>query len=182
MDKHEREEKRRRAREWYTRRRDEAPPEVREQWRRKQRAANAASYRRHRATRLAQHRKYLKKNAEVVRAKFAAHRELHRDEIREYMRRYRIEHADRVNAANKRWRGRNPDYKRTPKQQRKVAARRILRLAISAGLVEKPEHCEGCGKKCPARRLHGHHHDGYERPLDVQWLCSVCHGKAHRKV
>lgn len=58
----------------------------------------------------------------------------------------------------------------------KGRARRKLSQAIKSGLLERGA-CEGCGTK---ENVHAHHTD-YFKPLDVTWLCSVCHGKAHRK-
>ena len=60
----------------------------------------------------------------------------------------------------------------------KVAAGVTLRRNVRMGRIVKPEKCESCGSK---ERLHGHHSD-YSKPLSVEWLCSICHGKRHRVI
>ena len=55
-------------------------------------------------------------------------------------------------------------------------ARRALRQAIVSGKIHKPEGCERCGV---LGRIEGHHFMGYDKPLDVQWLCAPCHRKEH---
>jgi hypothetical protein len=62
------------------------------------------------------------------------------------------------------------------------AARRTLWYAVKAGKVAKPDACERCGTPTPRKHLHGHHTLGYDRPLDVQWVCVKCHGREHRTV
>lgn len=57
----------------------------------------------------------------------------------------------------------------------KYLARGRLAYAIRRGKVERPDHCESCGKPCKPQ---GHHHD-YDKPLDVQWLCFACHRAEH---
>lgn len=57
----------------------------------------------------------------------------------------------------------------------KQTARKKLRHAVGAGWVQKPELCP-----CGAPVDHAHHPD-YRKPLDVEWLCSKCHGERHRK-
>ena len=52
--------------------------------------------------------------------------------------------------------------------------------AIRDGKLVKPTACEECGSSVPSRRLHAHHAD-YSKPLDVEFLCSRCHGIRHRK-
>ena len=57
------------------------------------------------------------------------------------------------------------------------AATRAYRKAIAEGEIEPASECEACGRQ---GRLHGHHED-YVRPLDVIWLCPLCHSWAHRQ-
>lgn len=54
-------------------------------------------------------------------------------------------------------------------------ARQTLGLARKSGKIVVPTRCTVCGRE---GRLHGHHRD-YLRPLDVEWLCSDCHGIRH---
>lgn len=55
----------------------------------------------------------------------------------------------------------------------KARAHDKVRRALEAGtLVRQP--CEMCG----AEKAHAHH-DDYERPLDVRWLCRRCHNGLH---
>ena len=51
----------------------------------------------------------------------------------------------------------------------------IVRKAIRRGLLKRPNKCSMCGKES---RTHGHHND-YNSPLDVLWLCASCHKKIH---
>lgn len=62
---------------------------------------------------------------------------------------------------------------RTPKQS---AARSKVGYAIRTGKLVRPAHCEACRKVC---KPHAHHHKGYDKPLDVQWLCRACHMQVH---
>jgi hypothetical protein len=67
-------------------------------------------------------------------------------------------------------------------QERAVrdAARGKVRRAIVAGELTPPTLCAQCGKPSKPdaagrRTIHAHHHAGYEKPLDVEWLCVKCH-------
>ncbi len=59
-------------------------------------------------------------------------------------------------------------------------SRAVFHYAVKTGKLTKPRMCERCYAEPPPHHLHGHHHD-YNRPLDVEWLCRMCHGRAHRK-
>lgn len=53
-----------------------------------------------------------------------------------------------------------------------------VRHALKKGVLVKPDACEHCG--LDKVRLQGHHED-YDKPLEVIWLCRACHTKAHGK-
>jgi len=53
-------------------------------------------------------------------------------------------------------------------------ARMLCALAIASGEL-KPQPCEECGKKLAINA----HHDDYDKPLDVRWLCDKHHQSFH---
>ncbi len=58
---------------------------------------------------------------------------------------------------------------------RPSSAHALVSLALSRGeLIRQP--CETCGEQKAVA-----HHDDYERPLDVRWLCASCHMKHHHR-
>jgi hypothetical protein len=65
-------------------------------------------------------------------------------------------------------------YNANPANKPKLRARVAVASAIKRGtLIRMP--CEKCGNdKSQA------HHEDYSRPLEIQWLCPRCHGRAHR--
>lgn len=66
------------------------------------------------------------------------------------------------------WKKRNP---------RKSAIHSLVLYAVRSGILTRSEKCEKCGHVC---KTQGHHED-YNKPLEVQWLCDQCHGEKHRK-
>ena len=64
------------------------------------------------------------------------------------------------------WRARHP--------RRRHAHQRVAN-ALKYGELTRPDACETCGE----RRYVMAHHENYERPLDVVWLCDSCHTKRH---
>ncbi len=60
------------------------------------------------------------------------------------------------------------------------AASDAVANAVKRGDLIPAEACEDCGHDFSEFRREAHHHD-YSKPLDVHWLCSLCHGKRHRQ-
>jgi hypothetical protein len=68
-------------------------------------------------------------------------------------------------------------------RKRRAVANRVYR-ALKAGLLTRPDTCDRCGQDPGVARdgrpmIHAHHED-YDLPLDVTWLCTTCHGVEHR--
>lgn len=56
-------------------------------------------------------------------------------------------------------------------------ARAKTRYAIRIGRLVRPDVCSRC--KRDGRRIQAHHAD-YSKPLDVYWLCALCHTWVHK--
>ena len=99
----------------------------------------------------------------------ATHRLQNLEKIRAYdRRRAKLQH--RINKSvefNKRWRSNDP---RRPKAHNAVA-----RALKSGQLIRLP--CFRCNKE----KTEAHHED-YNQPLSVIWLCSVCHHQRHQEL
>lgn len=102
---------------------------------------------------------------------------------RNRMRRYRDNNRDAERDKQRLAYCANPkrqfDYNRLRSGTLQKKARAYLNNELHAGRIVKPERCQRCGLLTSARRLHGHHHD-YSKALEVEWLCSLCHGLEHR--
>jgi len=59
----------------------------------------------------------------------------------------------------------------------RYATNTILGNAVKYGKIKKPKSCSMCKRKT---RIMGHHED-YYKPLDVIWVCQVCHKKLHKE-
>ncbi len=62
------------------------------------------------------------------------------------------------------------------------AAQHAVQSAVAAGALVRPEACSECGST--KRRRDGitnivGHHDDYNKPLEVRWLCNQCHRRWH---
>ena len=61
-------------------------------------------------------------------------------------------------------------------EPRKYAARTLLGNAVRDGKITR-QNCS----KCNAPKAHAHH-ESYDRPLEVVWLCPVCHSARHKEM
>ena len=92
--------------------------------------------------------------------------EANRERKAENNRKWREENPERKAENNRKWRKANPE---------KIRAQTTVENALKANRLTKPTQCEDCGR---GARLHGHHSD-YTRPLEVNWLCPLCHSARH---
>lgn len=63
------------------------------------------------------------------------------------------------------------------RNREKVSAQRKVHAAVKRGDLVRPSVCERCGTD-KGQGLHGHH-DDYSKPLEVMWLCPLCHRRRH---
>lgn len=68
---------------------------------------------------------------------------------------------------------RQSDAKQLAKHPEKNAARNAVKKALREGRLEK-EPCH-----CGEIKVQGHHED-YNKPLGVEWLCTKCHRKKEK--
>lgn len=92
------------------------------------------------------------------------------DKIRELDRKYSVRKracglVDKT-TEYRRWREKNPDGWR---------AHSKVNYLIRKGTIKRTP-CEICGEK----ETHAHH-DNYDKPLEIKWLCPSCHQKYHIK-
>lgn len=119
---------------------------------------------------------------DCTKARVIAHRNANIDRIREYdkqrgktekrklaSKQYFQTEAGKQSRAKavKRWRENNP---------LKYAAHILLNNALRSGSVVKQSNCALCWEQTKVEA----HHEDYTKPLDVLWLCSGCHSKAHK--
>lgn len=67
-----------------------------------------------------------------------------------------------------------PEYgELNPDQRRKANARAYLHVYLNRGKIKKLP-CRDCGSEKSEA-----HHEDYDKPLEVIWLCRDCHLKLH---
>ncbi len=105
-----------------------------------------------------------------------------RDKINE--RRRTPERRKVNNEAVKNWRKNNPERFaetekiRKDKDRIKGRARRLVYKHIMRGHIQRLNKCSKCLKECKPEA----HHDDYSKPLEITWLCRICHKKEHGKL
>jgi len=83
-----------------------------------------------------------------------------------YQRTYRQKHREKLGRYFKEWVRKNPE---------KLRARRAVQAETESGRMERPARCSSCRRKS---WVYAHHED-YDKILEIIWLCSACHRKAH---
>ena len=112
---------------------------------------------------------YLGKCKDCTKMDVLTHRNQNLDRIRAYDRaRGKLPQRIRLTVIRTRRRRKN-----RPLQ---YAAQTLLGNAVRSGRIVKSKTCTNCGAD---GRINGHHRD-YCKPLDVMWLCTICHHKQHK--
>lgn len=102
----------------------------------------------------------------------------HQEERQERNRQWKEEHKDEIKEYNHSYLEKNRDaiYRRRNKyvtEKTGYAGSKVAE-AIRLGKIT-PSPCEMCGEKKVQA-----HHDDYNKPLDVRWLCDKCRRLWHR--
>lgn len=93
--------------------------------------------------------------------------------------RYSEENRDKLIAKNKQYRARNKDALSAKKKlyfehnPKKLAAKNSIHSHVLTGRIQRMP-CEICGEE----KAEGHH-DDYDKPLEVRWLCKKHHARWH---
>lgn len=112
---------------------------------------------------------HLNKCKECAKNDATSHRNKNLEKVRAYDRaRGKITERIKANTEiNKAWRS---------EDARRVLAHSSVARAIRRGdLVRKP--CVRCGEEKSVA-----HHEDYDRPLEVVWLCQPCHKQRHKEI
>lgn len=99
---------------------------------------------------------------------YSIYRERNVEKLREYNRRY-----------NKEWRrdfGYSANRRYDEKYPEKHKARQLAHYAVKIGTIKRQD-CENCGSSKSQM-----HHPSYKKPLNVIWLCALCHKTLHREI
>ena len=124
---------------------------------------------------------YHKRNAEKLKAyqhewymehretrlrKARAWKKANREKVRGYSKKYQQNYPDKRRAHDARTRKKYPF---------EWAARQLVYYAVLCRIIEESSTCDCCGALLPLEA----HHDDYNYPLNVRWLCKKCHTEWH---
>jgi hypothetical protein len=114
---------------------------------------------------------HLGKCKKCTKADVAKHRLANIDKIRKYdLDRAKLPHR-KLSAAK---------YRKKFRRENPLAgpAHCMVARAIKDGKIKKPKKCSRCDKK---GKVLAHHKD-YYKPLEVIWVCQVCHKQIHKEI
>ena len=97
---------------------------------------------------------------------------------------YRNKNIERIRAYD-RARGKEPERIKAvaeiTRAWRAEDSRRVLAHTSVAGAIRRGELVRQPCCRCGAQKTVAHHED-YDKPLDVMWLCQACHKQRHKEL
>lgn len=129
-----------------------------------------------------QQQEWRKKNQEKCKEYSKTDREKNKEKIAE--KRKTPEYRQKMLVAVKRWRLENrqryleTEIIKKKRDRLKINCRFKVINAIRRGKMIRGDKCEICGKQ---GKMEAHHGD-YKKPLEVKWLCTICHRHKHNKL
>lgn len=121
------------------------------------------------------HKKYAREHPEDIKRNSKKWRDNNKDKIKKYYPQeaeYKRTHRAKQNEQTKNWRKNNPQKvgEYTQRYKEKIKVQRIASKHIK---IPEDQICQECNKRLA---IHKHHED-YNKPLDVEFLCGICHSK-----
>lgn len=130
----------------------------------------------------AYNRKYYQKNKSTILSRSKEYYSNNTERVKSNVKKWKSENPERSRElANKGYQRRREEYQKYSKEYRvknrhKTRAKSAVANRIRAGKLGRPKLCSICNKgNC---RIVGHH-DDYDKPYQIKWVCDSCHKKIH---
>ena len=116
-------------------------------------------------------KEYYEENREIIRKKVREKEKTTETRKKELDRakNYYKKNSGKVCKKNYEWKKRHPDQN---------MASQYVRWGLKLNVIHKPGECIVCKSKS---KLQAHHAD-YSKPLEVEWVCHICHMHKHGKL
>ena len=97
---------------------------------------------------------------------------------KKYLKKYYEKNRERCNLLKKEYKKRNKGtYAKLQREYRKRYPEKILAHTLSKKIkIPEKKLCEGCESNLAKEK----HHQNYNKPLEITFLCKSCHTKIHR--
>lgn len=146
---------------------------------------NILRYRRCKSCVASYKNEHYRNNEDLYKLRAKNHLNDNREHHRNRSRKYREDHYEHLSRlAKERYtseegreanRLRSRKYRENPTNRMKEKARGVVNSLVRNGIISKPSGCVECGKLGKVEA----HHDDYNKPLEVLWVCRKCHFKKH---
>ncbi len=116
------------------------------------------------------HKEYYQKNKIRLDKKAKEYKkdEKIKEKYRKYNKNWKIKNKERIDTGNKIYKKK---YSKKKENKIKIKAQTIAQKIP----IPKKRLCEMCNKNLAILR----HHENYNKPLEVKYLCKICHYKIH---